>query len=93
MSIHAVEKLLYEICNSGERARQYRSEPDVLLARFALTGQEQRLVRAFDVRGLMDYSVNPMLIMTTWNTLIGPDHIGEYLGKLNAPAATGGNHG
>jgi hypothetical protein len=87
MSIHAVEKLLYEICNSGERAEQYRAQPDALLARYALTDQEQQLVRQLDVRGLSDYQVNPMLIMTTWNTLIGPDSIGEYLGKLNAPRA------
>ena len=46
----------------------------------------------FDVRGLTAYQVNPMLIMTTWNTLVGPDHIGEYLGKLNAKPA-GGSHG
>jgi hypothetical protein len=93
MSIHAVEKLLYEICNSGERAQQYRTGPDALLARFALTEQERRLVRELDVRGLTDYLVNPMLIMTTWNTLVGPNHIGDYLGRLNAPRAAGGSHG
>lgn len=92
MSIHAVEKLLYEVCNSGERAAQYRNDPEALLGRFALTGHEQALVRALDVRGLMEYQVNPMLIMTTWNTLVGPDHIGEYLGKLNAKPA-GGSRG
>lgn len=93
MSIHAVEKLMYEICNSGERAEQYRSAPDQLLARFALTEHEQRLVRELDVRGLTDYQVNPMLIMTTWNTLIGPNHIGDYLGKLNAPRDAEARHG
>jgi hypothetical protein len=96
MSIHAVEKLLYEICNSGERAEQYRANPVALLARYPLTSEEQQLLRSLDVRGLMAYNVNPMLLMTTWNTLTGPDHIGEYLGKLNAPvtaAPTGGAHG
>ena len=93
MSIHAVEKLMYEICNSGERAQQYHTGPDELLARFALTELERRLVRELDVRGLTDYQVNPMLIMTTWNTLVGPNHIGDYLGRLNAPRATGGSHG
>ena len=92
MSIHAVEKLLYEVCNSGERAAQYRTDIDALLGRFALTEHEQALVRALDVRGLTAYQVNPMLIMTTWNTLVGPDHIGEYLGKLNAKP-DGGSHG
>ena len=93
MSIHALEKLMYEICNSGERAGQFRTDPAALVARPALTQQERSLLRTLDVRGLMDYQVNPMLIMTTWNKLVGPDHIGEYLGKLNAPAAAGGTHG
>lgn len=93
MSIHAVEKLLYEICNSRERAEQYRSAREQLVARFALTDLERGLVNALDVRGLTDYGVNPMLIMTTWNTLVGPNHIGDYLGKLNAPRVAGGNRG
>jgi Aromatic-ring-opening dioxygenase LigAB, LigA subunit len=91
MSNHAVEKLLYEICNSAERAGQYRQQKDALLSRFALTEKERALVRDLDVRGLMDHGVNPMLIMTTWNTLVGPDHIGDYLGRLNAPRAPAGS--
>jgi hypothetical protein len=89
MSIHAVEKLMYEVCNSGERAAQYRSDPEALMKRFALTDTERALIRSLDVRGLTDYQVNPMLIMTTWNTIVGPDHIGEYLGKLNAASPAG----
>jgi hypothetical protein len=96
MSIHAVEKLLYEICNSGERADQFRNQPEALLARAALTAQERNLIGKLDVQGLTDYKVNPMLIMTTWNTLKGPDQMGAYLGRLNAPrsdVAQGAEHG
>ena len=91
MSVHAVEKLLYEICNSGARAEEYRRERESLLGRYALTDAELKLVRDFDVQGLSAHGVNPMLIMTAWNTLVGPDHIGEYLGKLNAPRTANTN--
>lgn len=96
MSLHAVEKLMYEICNSGVRAEEYRRNCEALLDGYALTDLERQLVRELDVRGLTDHRVNPMLIMTTWNTLVGPDHIGEYLKKLNSrhDASTSGvNHG
>jgi hypothetical protein len=85
MSVNAVEKILWDICNAPERLAQYRSGPDALIAGYNLTAGEQRMVRGLEVRELTNYNVNPMLIMMTWNALIGADKIGEYLGKLNAP--------
>jgi hypothetical protein len=84
MSVNALETTLWELCNLAERAVEFREAPEALLDRYPLTDDEKAIVRNLDVRELTARQVNPMLIMMTWNTIKGPDHIGEYLSKLNA---------
>lgn len=85
MSVHSVEKLLWDICNAPECYEAYRIDPEKMIASYRLDDEEKQMVRHLKVRALTDYNVNPMLIMMTWNAVIGADKIGEYLAKLNAP--------
>jgi hypothetical protein len=87
MSVHTVEQVLWEICNVPERTVQMRADPGKLVAQRNLTDEERRMVRDLDVRGLAAYSVNQMLIMMTWNILVGAEKIPEYLAQLNGTAA------
>ncbi|MEI8299971.1 MAG: hypothetical protein WCH32_18400 [Pseudomonadota bacterium] len=89
MSVYAIEKALWDVCNDPASLALYRSNPVDFAARYALTGEEQRMLRGLRVRALTRYKVNPMLVMMTWNAVVGADKIGEYLGTLNAPAPAG----
>jgi hypothetical protein len=83
MSVHSVEKVLWEVCNSPERAAQYLSDPETLLGAYRLSDEERRMVRVLDVRALTNHNVNPMLIMMTHHVAFGSEKAGEYVQKLN----------
>jgi hypothetical protein len=86
MSVYAVERFLWDLCNVPDRFALYRADPEKMISDYRLSEAEKRMLSGLKVRALMDYQVNPMLIMTAWNALIGSDKIGEYLAQLNAPA-------
>ncbi|MGE0114454.1 MAG: hypothetical protein AB7T07_06185 [Steroidobacteraceae bacterium] len=86
MSVHSVERVLWDICNSPDHYKAFLADRDELLTHYQLGDAEKQMVRELKVRELMDYNVNPMIIMQTWNAIVGSDKIEEYLGKLNAPA-------
>ena len=85
MSVHTIEQVLWEVCNIPERTAQMQTNPDSIVARKSMTAEEWRMIRDLDVRALAAYNVNQMLIMMTWNILIGADKIPEYVRKLNGP--------
>jgi hypothetical protein len=82
MSVHTVEQVLWEICNIPERTAQMRANPDSVPAGKNLTAAEWGMIRDLDVCALAEYKVNQMLIMMTWNILVGAEKIPEYLCKL-----------
>lgn len=87
MSVHTVEQLLWEVCNIPERTAQMRTQPESIVRGSNMTAEEWRMVRELDVRALAGHHVNQMLIMMTWNILVGADKIPEYLGQLNSATA------
>lgn len=90
MSVHSVERVLWDICNSPDHYKAFLADREKMIANYQLGDAEKQMVRELKVRDLMDYNVNPMLVMQTWNAIIGADKIEEYLGKLNTPAPSAG---
>jgi len=84
MSVHTLEKLLWEITQHPERAADFKADPDRFLRAYALTADEIELVKNLDVRGLMARKVNPMLVMRIWSVMKGRDQTSEYLRRLGA---------
>jgi hypothetical protein len=85
MSVHAVEKALWDVCNNPESHASYRANAADFVHRYPLSDAEKHMVSGLEVEALTAHQVNPMLIMMTWNAIVGADKIGEYLGRLNTP--------
>ena len=84
MSTHVVERVLWEICNMPEKTATYIENPDAHLANYQLDEDERRMVKELDVKSLAERNVSQMLLMMTWNVLVGAEKVGEYLGRMNA---------
>ncbi len=86
MSLYTVERTLWEICNVPGTAARFRENPEAVLEGRTLDARERQMIEALDVRALAEYDVNQMLVMMTWNILIGAEKIPEYLAQLNGAA-------
>lgn len=84
MSVHMLEKLLWEVTQQPSRAAELKADPDRFLLTYALEAEEAALIKNLDVRGLMAREVNPMLIMRIWSIMKGRDQTAEYLRLLGA---------
>ena len=59
MSRNVIEKLLHQLCVDRGVKERFREDADKLLARYALTDEERRMVLTFDVSALQRHGVNP----------------------------------
>ncbi len=83
MSIFGVEQVLWDISRNAALAESYRVNPAEFFAQYRVDPEEIEAIQRLDVFALSQRGVNPMLLMQSWNTLIGPDEIGEYLARMN----------
>lgn len=85
MSVHTIEKILWEFGDDPERAQAFLKNPDRYLAQFQLTADEFGMVRKMNVKALSDYGVSPMLLMMSWPLLNGNNPLlqFDYLKRLN----------
>jgi hypothetical protein len=88
MSVNTVEQALWEICNVPGCAVQMREHPDEFVKGRHLSAREQRMVLDLDVRALAAMEVNQMLIMMTFNILVGADKFPEYIQRLTGGSGT-----
>jgi hypothetical protein len=85
MSIHAVERALYETSYNPEAIQRYMADPEGYLARYKLTDEECRQIIDCDVKALGDKGASHMLLMMFW---VGTHEGGlasmpEYVRRLN----------
>lgn len=62
MSLHAVERLLYELNRDPQKVAAFRADPDQVLAGRELTPDEERWLRNSDVLALYRHGVHPLLL-------------------------------
>jgi len=82
MSIFGVEQVLWDVSRGKACADALKGQPQEFFARYRVEPDEAAAVQGMDVGLLSQRGVNPMLLMQAWNTLIGPDCIGEYLLRM-----------
>ena len=83
MSIHTIERALFELTAAPQRLPEYQQDPRRFLAAYPLTAEELELVLALDVKELCRRGLNPMLAMRAFNLIAGRDKFPEYLQRLN----------
>jgi len=82
MSIHTVERVLYDIASSPDRAGKYKADPAAFLAAYPLEGDEAVLVQELRFRELTGRGLNHMLAMRAFSALQGRDKVPDYLREL-----------
>lgn len=87
MSIHAIEKALWQASMDPEDAGRFRDSAESYLEDFRLEERERALITAWDIRGLVDMGVHPMVVMMANAAIYGPDAAMTYVEKVNTPAS------
>ena len=87
MSIHAIEKALWQASTNPEDAGRLRQDADGYLRQFRLDEQERALMTEWDIRGLVDLGVHPMVVMMANAAVYGPDAAMAYVQKVNTPGS------
>ena len=62
MSLHAVERLLYELNRDPGKVQQFQDDPEALLADRNLTDEERAWLTGGDVLALYRHGVHPLLL-------------------------------
>lgn len=86
MSRNVIEKLLYQLCVDRSAKQRFREDAEKMLARYALTDDERRMVLTFDVAAMQRHGVNPMLTMGYWQENAPDRSPVEYMRALNPNA-------
>ena len=62
MSLHAVERLLFEMNRDPSKVSRFRADAEELLRGRDLTPRERELIASGDVLGLYRHGVHPLLL-------------------------------
>lgn len=82
MSIHTVERVLYDIASSPDKAAAYKADAAKFLASYPLETEEAQMVLGLRFRELTDRGLNHMLAMRAFSALQGRDKVPDYLREL-----------
>lgn len=82
MSVHMVEKALFEIAADPQRTAQYRNNPDEFLRAYVLEDDEVQMIKKLDVREMIRRSLNPMLTMRAFSAIEGRERMPEYMRRV-----------
>ena len=85
MSNFAIEKLLWQAFNNPADAGTFRAEPESYLSAFRIDDEERALLLDWDVAGLADRGVNPMVLMMAFNAVAGTGDMMDYINRINRP--------
>jgi hypothetical protein len=89
MSLHMVEKALFDIVADLQGAQEYRKDRDAFLGRYVLEADEVAMIKEMDVREIVKREVNPMLTMRAFQSVEGVTQLPEYLRRLNVGRTPG----
>lgn len=88
MSRNVLERVLHQLTVDRAAKQRFRENAGVYLARFALTTAEREMLIGFDVLGLQQAGVNPMLTMGFWQELSPERDMRAYMKKLRPVGAS-----
>lgn len=67
MSRNVLELVLHRLCVDRATKQRFREDAAGLLIRFDLTDDERAMLTNFDVAGMQQHGVNPMLTFGFWS--------------------------
>lgn len=82
MSIHTVERALFDIASSPQIAAAYKADPQQFLSAYPLTPEEVTMILELNVAEMVRRQLNPMLAMRAFNTIEGRERMPEYIRRL-----------
>ncbi len=83
MGINAIEKALWQASNKPADAKRLREDAHAYLKEFRIDEEERWLLAAWDVRGLIDRGVHPMIIMMAFAAVNGPFAAAGYQDRVH----------
>ncbi|MDP3905910.1 hypothetical protein [Novosphingobium sp.] len=87
MSHFTTERTLWDIASGPAQTQSFLADPDGFLSRYPLNDAEKVMIKEKDVKGLEAMGSSSMLVMLFWVAVSGGfASLGEYLGRMNAPA-------
>ncbi|KAI3605982.1 hypothetical protein D8I24_2213 (plasmid) [Cupriavidus necator H850] len=92
MSRNVLERVLHQLTVDRSAKQRFRDDPQAFLLRFALSEGERAMLTAFDVLGLQQAGVNPMLTMGFWQELSPERDMRAYMKKLRLVGANEALH-
>lgn len=79
MSRYELGRLLFDVSrDDNPLAAEYLASPDAVLARYALTDDERRMLRERDIRAIYEAGVPPLLVRTGGIRLLGVRSLAAY---------------
>jgi len=85
MSIYGIEDALWQASVNPKMARRLREDADSYLKEFRIDDRERLLVSSWDIRGVVELGVNPMVLMMANAAVNGPAASAAYIEKVNTP--------
>jgi len=92
MSRNILERVLHQLTVDRAAKQRFREDSAGYLQRFALSEAERAMLTGFDVLGLQQAGVNPMLTMGFWQELSPERDMRAYMRKLRPVGATEALH-
>jgi len=85
MSVHAVEKVLWEIGNDPSRIQRLMEDSTSYFAPYSLDDEEKAMILDVNVKALADHGVSTLLTMMIWPLFKGPESMPfGYLEQMNS---------
>jgi dihydroxycyclohexadiene carboxylate dehydrogenase len=83
VSVNAIEKALWQASMKPDAARRLREDAHTYLKDFRIDEDDRWLLAAWDVRGLIDRGVHPMIIMMAFAAVNGPFAAAGYQDRVH----------
>jgi len=87
MSVYGIENALWQASVNPKYAQRFRQDADAYLQEFRIDARERALVSSWDIRGVVELGVNPMVLMMANAAVNGPAASASYVEKVNTPKA------
>ncbi|CAA0308994.1 conserved hypothetical protein [Alteromonas alvinellae] len=84
MSVYTIERVLWDLQDSDEKAALYREQPNEILNQYNLTTDEHSLLSDMDIESMVSLGIDQMLMFMAWQAINGPQGSPEYMQRLNS---------
>lgn len=87
MSRDVLERILWSLSVDRFSKEKFREDPKKFLGRFSIDEEGVRMILEFDVKGMQEAGVNPMLTLGYWIEMSPDRQVSSYNRKLGSESA------